>query len=140
MNYQPKIKRLFQVIAICTLSLVVTPANASTYAGESSGGEVSTSSQRVPNPAPGVQPAPQPMIESSGFSAGNIVERAAEVVSVAIANRATSTPGLLDAPRELISNIGGYGQIIPTITTVIRNNPIAVSGFFVGLFQFGAGS
>lgn len=140
MNHQPKIKRLVQVIAICTLSLVVTPANASTYAGESSGGEVSTSSQRVPNPAPGVQPAPQPMIESSGFSAGNIVERAAEVVSVAIANRATSTPGLLDAPRELISNIGGYGQIIPTITTVIRNNPIAVSGFFVGLFQFGAGS
>ncbi len=87
MNHQPKIKRLVQVIAICTLSLVVTPANASTYAGESSGGEVSTSSQRVPNPAPGVQPAPQPMIESSGFSAGNIVERAAEVVSVAIANR-----------------------------------------------------
>ena len=140
MNKKPNYMRLLKVIAICTLSLVVTPANASTYAGESTGGEVTTSSQRVPNPAPGVQPSPQPMVESSGFFSGNIVERAVEAVSVAIANRATSTPGLLDAPRELISNIGGYGQIIPTITTVIRNNPIAVSGFFVGVFQFGAGS
>jgi hypothetical protein len=140
MNNQTKYHRLLKVISVCMLSLVVTPANASTYAGDSSGGEVITSSQKTPNPEPGVRPVPQPIVESSKISAGNLIERTAEVVSVAIANRATSTPGLLDAPRELISNIGGYGQIVPTITTVIRNNPIAVSGFFFGLFQFGAGS
>jgi hypothetical protein len=140
MSNKTKNYRLLQAVAVCVLSLVVAPANATTYAGDSSGGEVATSSQRVPNPEPGVQPAPQPFVESNWFSAGNLIERTAEAVSVAIANRATSTPGLLDAPRELISNIGGYGQIVPTITTVIRNNPIAVSGFFVGLFQFGAGS
>jgi hypothetical protein len=140
MKHQTKYHRLLQLVVVCTLSLVVAPSNASTYAGDSSGGEVITSLQRVPNPEPGAQPKSQPVTEPKEFSASNIIERSAEVVSVAIANRATSTPGLLDAPRELISNIGGYSQIIPTISTVIRNNPLAVSGFFVGLLQFGAGS
>jgi len=70
----------------------------------------------------------------------DLVKPVATVLQVSIANRATGTPGLLEGPRLAVANIGGYGQIVPTIATIVKNNLPTVAFVLRGLLQFGASS
>ena len=100
-------------------------------------------SRPVPSPSPG--PSPKP-VSNSGENSVNVGQRIAvvygpkilEVVTVGIANRATQTPGLLDAPRDLVANIGGYGQIIPTIVNTVKLYGPGLLYGFLAFTQFGA--
>jgi hypothetical protein len=133
-----------RTLIFLTSSIIVTFISSSgaraSIAVESGGIVEMQPSIQVPSPAPGTPASPVVTSALPDKSSQSVVSAVSEAISVAIANRATGTPGLLDAPREVVANIGGYGQIIPTVVTIIKNNPLTVSSFFIGLFQFGAGS
>lgn len=95
----------------------------------------------MPSPSPGPSPTPPIMGEKIHFiSPADFVKPLVGVLQVSIANRATGTPGLLEGPRLAVANIGGYGQIAPTVTTIVRNSLPTVALVLRGLLQFGASS
>ena len=95
----------------------------------------------VPSTSPGPSPTPPIMGEKINFiSPSDFVKPLVGVLQVSIANRATGTPGLLEGPRLAVANIGGYGQIVPTVTTIVRNSFPTVALVLRGLLQFGASS
>lgn len=95
----------------------------------------------MPSPSPGPSPTPPIMGERINFiSPSDFVKPLVGVLQVSIANRATGTPGLLEGPRLAVANIGGYGQIAPTVTTIVRNSFPTVALVLRGLLQFGASS
>jgi hypothetical protein len=101
----------------------------------------STSPSPTPSPSPGPSPTPSSHVEkAASFTPMDLLKPAATVLQVSIANRATGTPGILEGPRQAVANIGGYGQIAPTIATIVKNNLPTVAFVLRGLLQFGASS
>ena len=94
-----------------------------------------------PSPMPGPAPTPPYSIEKvSTFSPMEYAKPIITTLQVSIANRATGTPGVLEGPRLAVANIGGYSQIIPTLSTLVKNNIPTIALVLRGLLQFGASS
>ena len=94
-----------------------------------------------PEPSPMPGPAPTPPYSNEKITLFLPIDFAKPIVTtlqVSIANRATGTPGLLEGPRLAVANIGGYSQIIPTISTLVKNNVPTIALVLRGLLQFGA--
>jgi hypothetical protein len=90
-----------------------------------------------PSPMPGTSPTPSPAnLEKSVIRIPfqSIVQN----IELGYINKGVGTPGLLEGPRNLVSNTGGYAQIIPNLTTMIRNNLPTVAIVLQGLLALGA--
>ena len=98
-------KYFFAAVLTIFTSIYTLPANAFMATSES-GGTGALISTPSPSPSPGISPVPANNVNQINSSPFSAISKVGEAVSVAIANRATGTPGLLDGPREAIANIG----------------------------------
>lgn len=131
-----KLKKRIAILAIVAVSgsiLGMIPSHAALANSKAEG-----TSQIHPTPSPGPSPTPPESGSKVDLHIPAFIGPVVQSIEIGFINRGVGIPGFLDAPRSVISNVGGYGQIVPTIVVAARNNLPIILGIIRGFTLFGA--
>jgi hypothetical protein len=138
-------KIIFILLVIAIAGVGTSPSTAASRPAPKPSPAPAPKPVSVPDPAPAVAPKPSPVpapkpvpapalsaspsqsISSQSENQVDLVRKVfenpiVEAVTLTIANRSTLTPTLIQGPASVVQNIGGFGQIAPTLVTVAKSS------------------